>query len=86
MLIEKILGTFPNLNKAQVETYVLALFNNVDEWKQFKHTIRDLMISMRSFASTDNEFYESERKVSQINQNLDLIQFISFIESTRESP
>ena len=73
MLIDKILGTFPNLNKAQVETYVLALFNNVDEWKQFKHTIRDLMISMRSFASTDNEFYESERKVSQIYQNLDLI-------------
>ena len=65
MLVNSIIEMFPNLNRAQVETYVIALFNNVDEWKQFKGTVRDLMISMRSFASTENDFYEYERKVSQ---------------------
>ena len=33
MLVNYILEMFPNLNRAQVETYVIALFNNVDEWK-----------------------------------------------------
>jgi len=51
MLIEKILAAFPNLNRTQVEAYVMGLFNNVDDRKAFKGTVRDLLIAMRSFAS-----------------------------------
>ena len=64
MLIEKILASFPNLNRTQVEAYVMGLFNHVDDRKAFKGTVRDLMISMRSFANQQNDFYEAEKKVS----------------------
>ena len=62
LLISSILELFPNLNRAQVETFAIQLFNNADDWKQFKGTLRDLMISMRSFASQENDFYEHQRK------------------------
>ena len=45
-----------------METFAIQLFNNADDWKQFKGTLRDLMISMRSFASQENDFYEHQRK------------------------
>jgi exportin-1 len=56
---------FPNLNSAQVETFAIQLFNNGEDWKQFKGTLRDLMISMRSFASQENEFYEHQMKLEK---------------------
>lgn len=59
-----ILNLFPNLNKVQVETLALQMFNNVETWKDFKATIRDLMVAMRSFSSQENAFYEHEMKVS----------------------
>lgn len=65
MLIEKILASFPNLNRTQVEAYVMELVNNVDDRKAFKGTVRDLMISMRSFANQQNDFYEAEKKKAQ---------------------
>jgi len=40
------------------------MFNNVENWKEFKVTIKDLMVSMRSFSSSD-DFYEHERKVEK---------------------
>jgi hypothetical protein len=40
------------------------MFNNADNWKDFKGTVRDLMVSMRSFSSQENAFYEHEMKVS----------------------
>jgi hypothetical protein len=55
---------FPNLNAIHVETLIIQLFNNLEEWKNFKQTLRDLNISMRSFSSQQNEIYEHERKVS----------------------
>ena len=55
---------FANLNKVQVETFVIKLFNTVYDWDEFKGTLRDLLISMKSFASTDDAFYEEERQVS----------------------
>ena len=62
MLIQTIMGMFPNLNSSQVETYAIGLFNSVDDWKNFKGTIRDLMISMRSFSNQQDAFYEHERQ------------------------
>ena len=64
LLIECINTLFPNLNKVQIETFVLNLFNTCYEWSQFKATLRDLLISMKSFSSNNDYFYEEERKVS----------------------
>ena len=63
-LIGSVMELFPNLNAVHVEALVYQLFNNLEEWKSFKQTLRDLMISMRSFSSQQNEIYEHERKVS----------------------
>lgn len=43
----------------------MELVNNVDDRKAFKGTVRDLMISMRSFANQQNDFYEAEKKKAQ---------------------
>lgn len=64
LLIDCIRTLFPNLNKVQIEAFVLNLFNNSQDWHQFKSTLRDLLISMKSFASNDDEFYNEEKKVS----------------------
>ena len=63
LLIDCICTLFPNLNKVQIETFVLNLFNNCNEWHPFKETLRDLLISMKSFSSSSDDFYEEERKV-----------------------
>jgi len=55
---------FPNLNKVQVQMLALQMFNNIGNWKEFKQTVRDLMVSMRSFSSQENEFYKHEMEVS----------------------
>jgi hypothetical protein len=60
-LIESISGLFPNLNKVQIETSVLKLFVNSEDYQSFKQTLRDLLISMKSFSSTSDELYEEER-------------------------
>ena len=62
LLKDSLLSMFANLNKVQVETFVLKLFNTVNDWQEFKGTLRDLLISMKSFASTDDAFYEEERQ------------------------
>lgn len=63
LLLNQILVKFANLNKVEVEKYIIQLFNNLDDWKQFKGSLRDLMISTRSFSSQENEIYEHEKKV-----------------------
>ena len=57
-----ILQDFGNLNEIEVEKYIIQMFNNLDEWKPFKHTLRDLMISMKMYSSQQNEIYEQEKK------------------------
>jgi exportin-1 len=65
LLIESINLLFPNLNKVQIEAFVLNLFNHCANWPSFKSTLRDLLISMKSYSSNNDEFYEDERKVSR---------------------
>ena len=56
----------------------MELVNNVDDRKAFKGTVRDLMISMRSFANQQNDFYEAEKKVSKFSLiSYNLIPYIS---------
>ena len=64
LIIDCISTLFPNLNKVQIEAFVLNLFNYCYDWHQFKSTLRDLLISMKSFSSSNDEFYEEEKKVS----------------------
>jgi len=64
-LISTIMESFPNLNRVLVDTYTIQLFNNLEDWKKFKGTVRDLMVSMRSFSSANDDFYEHERKVEK---------------------
>ena len=64
VLIDCIKSLFPNLNKVQIEAFVLNLFNYCYEWSDFKTTLRDLLISMKSFSSNNDEFYEEEKKVN----------------------
>ena len=52
------------MNSVQVEAFVIKLFNTVRDKKEFKDTIRDLLVSMKSFASTDDSFYEEERQAA----------------------
>ena len=62
-MIECIASGFPNLNKVQIEAFVWKLFNTCTDWTQFKSTLRDLLVSMKSFSSSNDDFYEEERKV-----------------------
>ena len=72
LLIDCIKALFPNLNKVQIEAFVWKLFNACLEWSEFKSTLRDLLISMKSFSSSNDDFYEEERKVSFfINEIID---------------
>jgi exportin-1 len=64
LLIDCIKTLFPNLNKVQIEAFVWKLFNTCNDWSDFKSTLRDLLISMKSFSSSNDDFYEEERKVS----------------------
>lgn len=70
LLIEWINQLFPNLNKVQIEAFVLNLFNTVFSWSDFKATLRDLLISMKSFSSTNDELYQEERDVRTIHHNI----------------
>ena len=65
LLIDSISQLFPNLNKVQIEAFVWKLFNSCTEWSEFKSTLRDLLISMKSFSSSNDDFYEEERKVNE---------------------
>lgn len=57
---------FQNLNKVQIETFVWKLFNTSLSWQEFKSNLRDLLISMKSFASSNDDFYEEEKKVTKL--------------------
>lgn len=56
---------FPNLNRVQVEAFVIKLFNTCYEWSEFKGTVRDLLVSMKQLASTSDEFYADEKKEAE---------------------
>lgn len=66
LLIESIAGLFPNLNRVQIEGFVWKLFNSCGDWPAFKGVLRDLLVSMKSFAASDDQLYEEERKVSLV--------------------
>lgn len=66
LLKEIICQMFSNLNSVQVEGFVIRLFNTLSDWTEFKVTLRDLLVSMKKFASANDEFYKEEREVSMV--------------------
>lgn len=61
LLASLLLKMFPNLNRVQVETFVLKLFNTSGQWSDFKGNLRDLLVSMKQFASLNDALYAEER-------------------------
>jgi hypothetical protein len=61
MMIDTFLKMFQNLNKVQVETFVINLFNNCEDWKPFKELLRDLLVSMKNISCSDDAFYMEEK-------------------------
>lgn len=49
------------MNKVQIEAFVLKLFNTLNEWSAFKDTLRDLLVSMKSYASQNDDLYAEEK-------------------------
>ena len=43
------------------------MFNTCNDWTEFKTTVRDLLISMKSFAGQDEALYAEEKQVSTLN-------------------
>jgi hypothetical protein len=66
-LKEIICQLFANLNSVQVESFIIRLFNTVQDYQQFKITLRDLLVSMKRHASSDDAFYTEEKEVSTKN-------------------
>lgn len=46
-LSETIKKNFQNLNTVQIQKFALEFFNNYEDWKAFKGSVRDLMICTR---------------------------------------
>ena len=56
-------NAFSHLNKIQIETFVIALFNKCYNKENFKVVIRDFLVNLKSFADSKDSLYEEERKV-----------------------
>ena len=46
LLKNSLLTMFQNLNSVQVESFVIKLFNTVNDQNEFEGTLRDLLISI----------------------------------------
>lgn len=48
---------FTNMNKVQIETSVLNMFTRCNDKEKFIETIIDLLVSLKEFAETNDDFY-----------------------------
>lgn len=55
-------NAFPHLNKIQIETFVLGLFNYSSEKSAFRSIVRDFLVNLKSFSSNDDELYQVEKE------------------------
>lgn len=47
-----------------MESFVIKLFNTAPDYDAFKSTVRDLLISMKQFASTNDDLYREEKEMA----------------------
>jgi exportin-1 len=62
-LINFLSNSFTNLNKLQIETFCIALFNKCYTYHDFKILIRDFLTTLKSFSGNNEELFEEEKKV-----------------------
>ena len=62
-LLELIRNAFGQLNKIQIETFCLAIFNKCYNYNEFKIVLRDFLTSLKSFSGNHEDLYEEEKKV-----------------------
>jgi hypothetical protein len=55
---------FQNLNKVQVETFCISLFNKIYNRMEFIGVLRDFLISLNTFGDNNDELYLDEKNVS----------------------
>jgi exportin-1 len=63
ILLNLITNAFGHLNKIQIETFCIALFNKCYNYHEFKTLIRDFLTSLKSFSGSQDELFEEEKKV-----------------------
>lgn len=56
-------NAFTHLNKVQIDTFVMAMFNKCYNKDAFKATLRDFLVNLKSFADKRDALYEEEKKV-----------------------
>lgn len=62
-LVNLLSNAFDHLNKIQIETFCLSLFNKCYNYQQFKNALRDFLVTLKSFSGNNEELFENERKV-----------------------
>lgn len=55
------MANFNNLNRKQVEAFVLGLFNKSGSPKEFSQHLRDFLVQLKEFAGGD-ELFEADRQ------------------------
>lgn len=53
---------FTHINRIQIESFALGLFNKIYSFPDFKSTIRDFLVNLKSFSGNHEELFEEERK------------------------
>lgn len=65
-LMQLLQGAFPNLQPAQVTAFVMGLFERSKDMNAFKQLLRDFLIQIKEFASSDtSELFLEERETEQ---------------------
>jgi exportin-1 len=75
VLCNLITSAFGHLNKIQVETFCLALFNKCYNPHEFKIVIRDFLTTLKSFSGSNDELFEEEKKVNLVFLKVFLVYF-----------
>jgi len=61
-------SSFPNLVRSQVETFVMALFEKNSDQNAFKTLLRDFLVTLKTFSTSDNDELWAEESSVQRQQ------------------
>lgn len=54
---------FTHINKLQIESFALALFNKYANISEFRSVIRDFLVNLKSFSGNDEELFQEEKRI-----------------------
>ena len=55
-------SNFTNMNKVQIEAFILGMFNRCADHAGFKVSLRDFLVTSKEIAVDNYAFYEDERE------------------------